>query len=318
MDNNNKISSLIERMFIFLEDGEWSKAEEYSEKILDIDPKNANAYLAKLMIDNRVKKKEDLIRCKKTLTQNKHFKRIEQYGNQELINTLNTYNNNIIKRNLQKQNTSQIKAIAVKHKLKIILPLILSIILIAIIVIFLVVQYVSNDGDSDIDEQQNYIEYKGMTIKLPYYDKYSATVEDDTIILNKEFDLTISEFLGYVYAPTGKSFTTSGSFASSNGSASFLIKNYNYLSVQYYANGDWTNKTLNLLFCGYNKKYNAWYIDSNGKVPQRYTGTGSSSTIKISILNNGQQKFYFEYGEETTIIGQYSSSSTVEIKVIRK
>ena len=43
MDNTN-ISLMKERLFILIEDKNWQKAEEYAEKILDIDPKNVDAY----------------------------------------------------------------------------------------------------------------------------------------------------------------------------------------------------------------------------------------------------------------------------------
>lgn len=36
---------LLKRAFIFLEDGDWSSADEYCEKVLDLDPENAQAYL---------------------------------------------------------------------------------------------------------------------------------------------------------------------------------------------------------------------------------------------------------------------------------
>ena len=42
------VGSLLERVFIFLSDGDFSSANEYSERVLDIDPKNAKAYLGKL------------------------------------------------------------------------------------------------------------------------------------------------------------------------------------------------------------------------------------------------------------------------------
>ena len=57
--NNNTAPSL-ERAFMFLEDGDWGSANEYCEKILDIDPKNAQAYLGKLMAELHVRKQENL------------------------------------------------------------------------------------------------------------------------------------------------------------------------------------------------------------------------------------------------------------------
>lgn len=40
---------LLKRISIFLEDGDWVSADKYCEKVLDIDPENAQAYLYKLM-----------------------------------------------------------------------------------------------------------------------------------------------------------------------------------------------------------------------------------------------------------------------------
>lgn len=45
------VQSLLKRAFMFLEDGEWRRANEYAEKVLDIDPENGEAYLAKAMSD---------------------------------------------------------------------------------------------------------------------------------------------------------------------------------------------------------------------------------------------------------------------------
>lgn len=45
---------LMRRTFMFIEDGDWSNADRYAEKILDIDPENGEAYLAKAMADLRI------------------------------------------------------------------------------------------------------------------------------------------------------------------------------------------------------------------------------------------------------------------------
>ena len=39
----------------------WESAEEYCEKVLDIDPKNAYAYLGKLMVELRLNTKEQFM-----------------------------------------------------------------------------------------------------------------------------------------------------------------------------------------------------------------------------------------------------------------
>ena len=58
--SNNNTAPLLERVFMFLEDGDWDSANEYCEKVLDIDPKNAQAYLGKLMAELHVRKQENL------------------------------------------------------------------------------------------------------------------------------------------------------------------------------------------------------------------------------------------------------------------
>lgn len=57
---NNNTAPLLERAFMFLEDGDWDSANEYCEKVLDIDPKNAQAYLCKLMAELHVRKQDSL------------------------------------------------------------------------------------------------------------------------------------------------------------------------------------------------------------------------------------------------------------------
>ncbi len=58
--NTATTDSLLKRMFIYLEDGDWANADQYSERVLDIDPENAKAYLGKLMAELRVPTQEQL------------------------------------------------------------------------------------------------------------------------------------------------------------------------------------------------------------------------------------------------------------------
>lgn len=57
---NTNTAPLLKRVFMFLEDGDWNSANEYCEKVLDIDPENASAYLGKLMAELHVKKQDRL------------------------------------------------------------------------------------------------------------------------------------------------------------------------------------------------------------------------------------------------------------------
>ena len=50
----------LRRAFMFLEDGDWKRADEYCEKALDESPENAQAYLGKLMAKLQVSACEQL------------------------------------------------------------------------------------------------------------------------------------------------------------------------------------------------------------------------------------------------------------------
>ncbi len=49
--SNANVAPLLERAFLYLEDGNWESADEYCEKVLDLEPKNARAYLGKLLAE---------------------------------------------------------------------------------------------------------------------------------------------------------------------------------------------------------------------------------------------------------------------------
>jgi len=57
---NANTEPLLKRAFMFLEDGDWTSANEYCEKVLDIDPENAQAYLGKLLSELRERKLDAL------------------------------------------------------------------------------------------------------------------------------------------------------------------------------------------------------------------------------------------------------------------
>ena len=85
------VQSLLKRVFMFLEDGNWSSADDYCEKILDIDPECAEAYLGKLMSELRVGKLEDLKGCEKPFDNNRSYSKVLRYGGTELKATLTEY-----------------------------------------------------------------------------------------------------------------------------------------------------------------------------------------------------------------------------------
>ena len=82
---------LLERAFMFLEDGKWQEADEYCERVLDADPKNARAYLGKLMAELRVHMQDDLADCEDLFDQRDNYKKAVRFGDESLRVTLEGY-----------------------------------------------------------------------------------------------------------------------------------------------------------------------------------------------------------------------------------
>ena len=96
---NANEESLLKRAFMFLEDGDWSAADEYCEKVLDIDPENARAYLGKLMAECRARRMEDLQNCEQPFDGSGNYNKILRFAEPKLIETLKGYIAHINERN---------------------------------------------------------------------------------------------------------------------------------------------------------------------------------------------------------------------------
>lgn len=75
---------LLERAFMFLEDGDWAKADIYCESVLDQNPKCAEAYLGKLMAEAEIRKKEDLSKAKEPLDQSDNYRKVMRFADESL------------------------------------------------------------------------------------------------------------------------------------------------------------------------------------------------------------------------------------------
>lgn len=88
---NATTDSLLKRVFLFLEDGNWKSAEEYCEKVLDINPECAEAYLGKLMSNTHSRRKSDLVNSENELEKNPNYQKILRFGNEALKKELAEY-----------------------------------------------------------------------------------------------------------------------------------------------------------------------------------------------------------------------------------
>ncbi len=100
---------LVRRMLLFLEDGEWESAEEYTERILDQEPENAMAYVGKLMAELHVPKKELLAELKVSFASNKNYQRAMRFADKELKAELQGYLQAISERRKNEQQLAAYK-----------------------------------------------------------------------------------------------------------------------------------------------------------------------------------------------------------------
>ena len=96
---NANIAPLLERTFLFLEDGKWQDANIYCEKVLDIDPKNAEAYLGKLMADLQVRSRKQLADCADPFDDRENYGKVLRFGDEKLETEMRGYISHINERN---------------------------------------------------------------------------------------------------------------------------------------------------------------------------------------------------------------------------
>ncbi len=75
-----EVLPLLQRVTLFLEDSEFDRADEYCERILDMEPTNADAYLGKLLVEFRCTTREQLKQCQVSIVDSKNYAKIIRFG----------------------------------------------------------------------------------------------------------------------------------------------------------------------------------------------------------------------------------------------
>lgn len=130
---NASVAPLLKRAFMFLEDGNWTEADAYCEKVLDQDPENAQAYLGKLMAELRVHRQEDLKNCKEPFNNNNNYQKAVRFGDDKMADMLNGIIDHINECQEEKRRTAKEKA--TKNRKRILLLTIVVIIVGTVLVI---------------------------------------------------------------------------------------------------------------------------------------------------------------------------------------
>ena len=94
-EQNSNVTALLDRGFMALEDSEWSDADNFFEQALNLDAKNANAYLGKLMAELKLSKEEDFKECEKAFHDSKNFAKVIRFGDDALKRKVQGYADNV-------------------------------------------------------------------------------------------------------------------------------------------------------------------------------------------------------------------------------
>ena len=93
------VAPLLKRAFMFLEDGEWSRTDDFCEQVLNQDPENAQAYLGKLMSELHIRRQEDLPNCEQPFNNSNNYQKAVRFGGEKLAGILSGYIDHINERN---------------------------------------------------------------------------------------------------------------------------------------------------------------------------------------------------------------------------
>ncbi len=93
---NANTASLLKRAFMFLEDGDWDNADAYCEKVLDIEPECAQAYLGKLLVEFHINKEENLPDLKRDISGINNYQKAYRFGDNAFKKKLENYNKQAI------------------------------------------------------------------------------------------------------------------------------------------------------------------------------------------------------------------------------
>ena len=109
-NSNANTAPLLKRAFLFLEDEEWDSADEYCEKVLDIDPECAEAYLGKLMAELKVPTRQKLKNQTSFFDGHNNYQKAMRFGDENLKKELQGYTDYIENRNLTTAYNRAVKA----------------------------------------------------------------------------------------------------------------------------------------------------------------------------------------------------------------
>jgi tetratricopeptide (TPR) repeat protein len=92
----SQVDPLLRRAFLSLEDGDFQKADELFEQILNLEPNNARAYVGKLMIERQVSAMGALSQCNVPLDNSVNYRNALRFAEHDYRERLKNYNRETI------------------------------------------------------------------------------------------------------------------------------------------------------------------------------------------------------------------------------
>ena len=86
------VESLYKRATLFLEDGDFEQADEYFDRILDIDPEYAPAYMGKVCVAKSVTSEFNLAKLGEAIHEDSNYKKAVRFANAKLQKVYESYN----------------------------------------------------------------------------------------------------------------------------------------------------------------------------------------------------------------------------------
>ena len=106
--------ALIKRAFLFLEDGDWTTANKYAERVLDNNPECSKAYLVKLLAELNIRKPELLSKFNKNLLDYSNFKKAVRFADSSEREVLANYNKDVAN-NIKQAANERVYSVALKR-----------------------------------------------------------------------------------------------------------------------------------------------------------------------------------------------------------
>ena len=95
---NTNIEPLLKRAFMFLEDGDYESADEYAEKVLDINPECSDAYIVKLLIDLDLKSSSEISSYSEPIDEEPNYIKALRFAQGDERTKIEDYNKAIVER----------------------------------------------------------------------------------------------------------------------------------------------------------------------------------------------------------------------------